>query len=190
MIEVIFFGRGGQGAVTAAQMLATGAFREGKMAQAFPSFGPERRGAPVTAYARISDGPIVDRSQITQADVVIVLDPKVLRTASPLRALKKKGCAILNVAQPAEEIRREMDDQDMEIHCIDASAISEEVYGQRAIPITNVAMLGALAAITGLIGFETVLATVDQFFSGEGAETSKETARLARKALEGIEPHE
>ena len=91
MIELVFFGRGGQGAVTAAQVLATAAFREGKYSQAFPSFGPERRGAPVTAYARIDETPIVDRSQVDRADYLMVLDPKVLKTANPLKMLRKNG---------------------------------------------------------------------------------------------------
>jgi len=184
MLEFIFYGRGGQGAVTAAQILATAAFHEGKYSQAFPSFGPERRGAPVSAYARIDDVPIVDRSQIEKADYVIVLDPKVLKTSNPLSALNKTGCAILNVDRSAEEMRKEAGNDDFGVFCLDASMISEEVYGQKSIPITNIAMIGAFASISGVVQLKTIIDTVDEFFSGENAEKSKKTARMANEKME------
>ena len=164
MLEFIFYGRGGQGAVTAAQILATAAFHEGKYSQAFPSFGPERRGAPVSAYARIDDVPIVDRSQIEKADYVIVLDPKVLKTSNPLSALNKTGCAILNVDRSVAEIRKEAGNDDLKVFCLDASMISEEVYGQKSIPITNIAMIGAFASISGVVQLKTIIDTIDEFF--------------------------
>lgn len=184
MIEIVFYGRGGQGAVTAAQILATAAFREGKYSQAFPSFGPERRGAPVTAYARIDDVHIVDRSQIEKADYVIVLDPKVIKTSNPLDVLNETGCAILNVDRSAAEMRKETGKDSLEIFCLDASMISEEVYGQKSIPITNIAMIGAFASISGVVQLKTILHTVDEFFSGENAEQSKKTARMANEKME------
>ena len=185
MIEIIFCGRGGQGAVTAAQVLATAAFQEGKYAQAFPSFGPERRGAPVTAYARIEERRIVDRSQILKADYVLVLDPNVIKTAMPLNAVKERGCAILNVNWPEQKIRAEAEVKGIQIFGIDASAISEDVYGKRPIPITNIAMLGAFAAVSGAVQLETVLLAVDKYFSGDQAEAARRTARMAFGKLEG-----
>ena len=186
MIEIIFSGRGGQGAVTAAQILATAAFREGKFSQAFPSFGPERRGAPVTAYARIHDAAIVDRSQIAKADYVIVLDPKVLITSNPLNALNKTGCAVVNVNRSANEIKKEFGKESIEIFCLDATVMSEEIYGPRPIPITNIAMIAAFASVSGVVQFETIIGTVDQFFFGEDAEKSKQAARMAKAAMERV----
>lgn len=185
MIEIIFFGRGGQGAVTAAQILATAAFREGKVAQAFPSFGPERRGAPVTAYARINDRRIVDRTQIMEADYILVLDPNVLKTAMPLSAVKEKGCAVLNVDWSEEKVRTEAEVKGIEIFGIDASAISEEVYGKRPIPITNITMLGAFAAVSGEVQLDTILVAVNNFFSGAQAEAAKKCARMAFEKIKG-----
>jgi 2-oxoisovalerate ferredoxin oxidoreductase gamma subunit len=186
MIEFVFFGRGGQGAVTAAQMLATAAFREGKYSQAFPSFGPERRGAPVTAYARIDETPIVDRSQVDRADYLLVLDPKVLKTANPLKMLRKNGCGILNVDRNMEHVCKEMRKDVREIYCIDASSISEKLYGKRPIALTNVAMLGAFAAISGVVRLETLLETIDHFFSGEDADKSKKAALMANEEMERV----
>lgn len=183
MIELIFFGRGGQGAVTAAQILATAAFREGKYSLAFPSFGPERRGAPVTAYARINELPIVDRSQIAKADYILVLDPKVLRTSNPLNALKEAGCAILNANKTTEDICTKVRKGDKRIYCINATFISEKVYGKRPIPITNIAMLGAFASISRVIKLNTILDTVEHFFSGESAQKSKQAALMANEEM-------
>ena len=185
MIEIIFLGRGGQGAVTAAQVLATAAFNEGNYAQAFPSFGPERRGAPVTAYARIDGNRIVDRSHILEADYVIVLDPNVLRTSDPSSLLKANGTAILNASKTPQEIGAEGAWRGIQVYSLDASGISETVYGQRSIPVTNIAMLGAFAAVSGVVRLDTVLTAVDDFFSGGQANEAKKTARLAFERLEG-----
>jgi 2-oxoisovalerate/pyruvate ferredoxin oxidoreductase gamma subunit len=184
MIEIVFYGRGGQGAVTASQILATAAFREGKYAQAFPSFGPDRRGAPVTAYARVDEKAIVDRSPIVAADYVIVLDPNLFKMSDPLRSLKNSGCAILNSEKPAKEIVLEAGRDRIHVFCIDASRISEQVYGETSIPITNVAMLGAFASASGAVSLDSILETLEQFFSGEGLEKAKKTARMAFERME------
>jgi 2-oxoacid:acceptor oxidoreductase gamma subunit (pyruvate/2-ketoisovalerate family) len=185
MIEIVFHGRGGQGAVTASQIVATAAFREGKYAQAFPSFGPERRGAPVTAYARIDDQTIVDRSLIVMADYVIVLDPSALRVSNPLARVKDHGCAILNMDRSPKDIQREFANDRIEVFCVDASMISEQVYGKTSIPITNISMLGAFASVSGIIQLDTLLDAVDQVFSGEGADRAKKTARIAYEKMQG-----
>jgi len=184
MIEIVFYGRGGQGAVTASQILATAAFREGKYAQAFPSFGPDRRGAPVTAYARIDEKAIVDRSPIVAADYVIVLDPNLFKMSNPLSGLKASGCAILNSDKPPEEFLKEVDRNGIRIFSIDASMISEQVYGKTSIPITNVAMLGAFTSVSGAIRLDSILETLDQFFSGAGLEKAVTTARVAFERME------
>jgi pyruvate ferredoxin oxidoreductase gamma subunit len=139
----------------------------------------------VTAYARIEERRIVDRSQILKADYVLVLDPNVLETAMPLNAVKERGRAILNVDWPEQKIRKEARSKGIQIFGIDASAISEDVYGKRPIPITNIAMLGAFAAVSGTVDLVAILLAVERYFSGEQAEAAKRTARMAFRKLEG-----
>jgi len=184
MIEIVFYGRGGQGAVTASQILATAAFREGKYAQAFPSFGPDRRGAPVTAYARVDEKAIVDRTPIVAADYVIVLDPNLFKMSDPLSVVKRSGCAILNSDKSSKAILEEVGKDAIRVFSIDASMISEQVYGETSIPITNIAMLGAFASVSGIIRLNSILEILSQFFSGEGLEKAKKTARLAFEKME------
>ena len=185
MIEIVFYGRGGQGAVTASQILATAAFREGKYAQAFPSFGPDRRGAPVTAYVRVDEKAIVDRSPIVAADYVIVLDPNLFKMSNPLSGLKRTGFAVLNWDKTPEEIFKLVGMDSIRIFYIDASTISEEIYGKTPIPITNIAMLGAFASVSEAIRLDSILKVLEQFFSGEGLEKAKKTARVAFEKMEG-----
>jgi 2-oxoacid:acceptor oxidoreductase gamma subunit (pyruvate/2-ketoisovalerate family) len=187
MIEIIFFGRGGQGAVTAAQALATAAFREGKYAQAFPSFGPERRGAPVTAYARIDDDRIIVRSNIIKADYVLVLDPNILKMHNPLASVKPHGTAILNVSSAAERTKKEGTPKNVRIYGLDATWISDKVYGQMPIPITNMALLGAFAALSGVLRLDSIFFALDGIISGERAEDAKKTARIAFEKMGATE---
>jgi pyruvate ferredoxin oxidoreductase gamma subunit len=107
MIEVRFHGRGGQGAVTSAELVALAAIEEGKFAQGFPSFGPERRGAPVVSFARVDDKPIRLRSKIYQPDVAVVLDPSLLKILDPSQGLKPGGLLIINTNKSIEQIRSE-----------------------------------------------------------------------------------
>ena len=186
MIEIVFYARGGQGAVTASQVLATAAFQEGKYAQAFPSFGVERRGAPVTAYARINESPILDRSTIEKADYVIVLASSLLKTSNPLDRLKEKGWAILNTDRSLKHLLDQNAPDGIKVFSIDATTISDKVYGKRSIPVTNVAMLGAFAAVTRIVLLDTLLDVIDQRFSGEASAKAKKTAHLAYEEMEGI----
>jgi len=184
-MEIVFYGRGGQGAVTASQVLATAAFQEGKYAQAFPSFGPDRRGAPVTAYTRVNGKAIVDRSPIMAADYVIVLDPNLFKMSNPLSSLKESGCAILNSDKSPNAILREVGREKIRAFSINASLISEQVYGKTPIPITNVAMLGAFVSVSGTIRMDSILETLDHFFSGKVLEKAKKSAQLAFEKMEG-----
>ncbi|MFC1820689.1 2-oxoacid:acceptor oxidoreductase family protein [Thermodesulfobacteriota bacterium] len=185
MIEIVFFGRGGQGAVTAAEVLATAASLEGKYAQAFPSFSGERRGAPVFAYARIDEHRIVDRGRIIKTDYLLLLDPNLLKTSNPLNDLKKNGTAILNLDRSPEDLIKKAGNPEIEVYCIDALAISEEIYGQKPIPITNIAMLGAFSSVSGAVQLDNIILAVDNFFSGKQAEEAKQTARMAFTKMEG-----
>jgi 2-oxoisovalerate/pyruvate ferredoxin oxidoreductase gamma subunit len=186
MVEIIFYGRGGQGAVTAADVLATAAFLEGKYAQSFPSFSGERRGAPVMAFARIADQHFTDRSKIVKADYVIVLDRNLLKTVRPLSSVKESGCAILNLDRSSEEVEKEFNTPGIKIMCIDASAISEAVYGERPLPIVNIAMLGAFAAVSEFVKMESIMLGVDKYFSGTRAEEAKKTAWMAYARIGGM----
>ena len=179
MIEIIFYGRGGQGAVMASQILATAAFLEGKYAHAFPRFGGERKGAPVVAYVRISPDPIEVRNPIEVPDMVIVLDAALLKTVYPLNSLRSNGLAIVNTSNSPEEIKKRSKNKDIRVDTIDATALSERVYGQSSIPIVNVAMLGYFAARTRVIEVESLLTSIDKYFTGDNAARAKESVKLA-----------
>lgn len=143
MFEIRFHGRGGQGTVTAAEILAQAAFLEGKYVQSFPQFGTERRGAPVTAFCRIDDKPIIIHSQIYRPDCVVVLDVSLMRSTDVTAGLKKDGWLILNTSQKPEcfghlGFRR--------IATVDATAIALfKKLGSEKAPITNTTILGAVA---------------------------------------------
>jgi len=140
MIEIRLHGRGGQGAVTSAELLALAAIKGGKYAQAFPSFGPERRGAPVVAFCRISDEQIKVRSVISHPDVVLVLDPSILRLVDVSNGLKADGVLVTNTRFSPEEIKKELGVK-TRLAVVDATKIAREELG---LPITNTTMLGAL----------------------------------------------
>ena len=150
MIEMRFHGRGGQGAVTSAELVARAAIDTGKYATAFPSFGPERRGAPVVAFARVDDAPVRLRSKIYAPDVVVVLDPSLLGIADPADGLKSDGMIIINTSHDADHIRKELSFNG-KVTVVDASLIAREVIG---LPITNTTMVGALVKGTGLLPVE------------------------------------
>jgi len=153
MLEIRWHGRGGQGAVTSAEMLARAAIGEGKYAQAFPSFGPERRGAPVLAFVRISSrDPIRVRTEITEPDIVVVLDPRLLGIVNVTSGLKPDGMVIINTKKKAEEIRKEFN-INTPIATVDATKIAREILG---VPITNTTMIGAVVKATGSVGLESL----------------------------------
>jgi 2-oxoisovalerate ferredoxin oxidoreductase gamma subunit len=179
MIEIIFYGRGGQGAVTAAQILATAAFREGKYSHALPYFRAERKGAPVIAYTRISDEPMEVRGSVEKADIILILDGALLKAINPLGSLKSGGLAIINTTRTPEEIMNLATNKDIKVDTIDATALSEKIYGQASIPRVNVAMLGHFVASTKSIKVESVLSAVDDYFYGENATKAKEGVKLA-----------
>ncbi len=164
MIEVRFHGRGGQGAVTAARMLAEAAFLEGKYAQAFPFFGAERRGAPVVAFARLDSKPIRIRSQIYHPDHVVVLDPTLLRTVNVTEGLKPEGVLILNSKGPPQGLRAG------KVVWVDATSIAMEEMGA---PITNMAMLGAYVRATEQVSLDSVLRAVGEYFKGGAGERNQ-----------------
>lgn len=160
MVEIRFHGRGGQGAVTSAELTALAAIDEGKFAQAFPSFGPERRGAPVMAFVRVSDTQIRTREKVYSPDVVVVLDPSLLQIVNVEAGLKEGGLVILNTKKSAEEVRRETGLK-ARLALVDASKIAMETM---RVPITNTTMLGALIKGAGLLGIEALRAPIQNRF--------------------------
>lgn len=152
MLEIRFHGRGGQGAVTSVELLALAAINEGKFAQGFPSFGPERRGAPVLAFLRINDKHIGLRCKIAHPDVVLILDPSLIRIQNPTADLKPDGVIVLNSPKSHAEIRREYGFKH-KLALVDANTIAREVLG---VPITNTTMLGALIKATGAVHVDSL----------------------------------
>jgi pyruvate ferredoxin oxidoreductase gamma subunit len=152
LTEIRWHGRGGQGAVTSTELLAQAAISEGKFAQAFPSFGPERRGAPVQAFNRVdSQAPVKIRADITNPDVVVVLDPSLLDKVNVTSGLKKGGRVIINTRKTASEIKKEFGIK-FPVATINATKIAREVLG---VPIVNTTMLGAVVKVTGIIDKES-----------------------------------
>jgi pyruvate ferredoxin oxidoreductase gamma subunit len=170
LIEIRWHGRGGQGAVTSTEMLAQAAIAEGKYAQAFPSFGPERRGAPVQAFNRVdSREPVRIRADITQPDCVVVLDPSLLGKVNVTSGLKKDGWVIINTRKTAEQIKSEFGIK-YPVATINATKIAREVLG---VPIVNTTMLGAVVKITGVIDKKSAHAPLDKRFGRLGERNIK-----------------
>ncbi len=160
MIEVRFHGRGGQGAVTAAEILAQAAIKQGLYAQAFPNFGPERRGAPVMAFLRVSKEPIRVRSKVYKPDAIVILDPTLLLSgASPTSGLKKDGKVVINSNKPVPEVKALFPDYDVAV--VDATKIAREEMG---ITITNTTMMGSLLKATGILDLQALEEPVKKRF--------------------------
>jgi len=178
--EIRIHGRGGQGAVTAAQLLAHAAFLEGKWVQAFPYFGAERRGAPVKAFARISDEPILVHSQVYNPDYIIVLESKLHEVVDVTEGLKKDGIIIMNTRKKPEEIGL----KDWRIATVDATDIALELdLLVSGLPVVNTSILGAFAKATGEVQLESVLKAIKITWSGSAGEKNAKAAELAYERL-------
>jgi pyruvate ferredoxin oxidoreductase gamma subunit len=161
MMEIRFWGRGGQGAVIAAELLAQAAFLDGKVPQSFPFFGVERRGAPVTAFARISDAPIGVRTSIAHPDVVVLLERGLLTAVPATDGLKDGGWVLVN-APP--DYPRLVAPPGARIATVDATRIAVGLgLGSATMPIVNTTLLGALARITGVVSPEALDRAIDSF---------------------------
>ncbi len=155
VIEIRWHGRGGQGAKTAALLLADAALSSGKYIQAFPEYGPERMGAPVASFNRLSSKPIFLHSGVTNPDVVIVLDPTLTESVDVTEGMSDGGVLIINTNKSPDEIRKELNlSGKIKVSTIDASTISRETIGRE---IPNTPMLGALIKATGLLDFKEML---------------------------------
>lgn len=178
--EIRIHGRGGQGSVTAAEVLAHAAFIEGKCVQAFPYFGAERRGAPVKAFARISNEPMLVHSQVYNPDYVIVLDPYIYKVVDVTEGLKKNGIIILNTKKKPEEIGL----KDWHVATVDATGIALELNLLVAgLPVVNTSILGAFAKATNEVKLESVLKAVRETWSGSAGEKNSKATELAYERL-------
>lgn len=155
MIEVRWHGRGGQGAKTAALLLADAALGDGKYVQAFPEYGPERMGAPVQSFNRISTEPISLHSGVTSPQIVVILDPTLIEVVDVTQGIKEDGVVLINTAESPQSMRPKLNIQGRKIYTVDASRISQEEIGRE---IPNTPMLGALVKVTGVIDSKNFLA--------------------------------
>jgi len=182
LVEFRWHGRGGQGAWTASELLARTALREGKYIQSFPEFGPERMGAPVTAFTRISTEPIRIHCAVYEPDVVVVLDPTLLKTVSVASGVDEDGVFLVNSADDLAKVRESLKTEKGKIWAIPATQIALRILGM---PITNTAMLGIVARATKIVSLESIEVTVKERFRPDLAEKNfaviKEAFQEARQ---------
>ncbi|MCS7116702.1 MAG: pyruvate ferredoxin oxidoreductase subunit gamma [Nitrososphaerota archaeon] len=162
MIEIRWHGRGGQGVVTAAVLLARAVINENRYAQAFAEFGPERRGAPVVAFTRIDDKPIYVRCNIYNPDIVVILTPALTSTVNVTDGLKNGGGIIINTTKQPEEIKKMMN-IDGFVATVNATKISID---ELSAPIVNTAILGSVVRATELVKLDTIVDVVRERFKG------------------------
>ena len=161
MIEIRWHGRGGQGAKTASLLLADAAFNTGKYIQGFPEYGPERMGAPITAYNRISDTPIRVHSNIYEPDYVVVVDDTLLDSVDVTSGLKENGAILINSNKKPEQLREKLNSYKGKIYTIDATKISMDCLKAN---FPNTAMLSAIVKITGIMTKDELLADMEGSF--------------------------
>ena len=154
LMEIRWHGRGGQGAKTASLLLADAAFNTGKYIQGFPEYGPERMGAPITAYNRISDTPITIHSNIYEPDYVVVVDDTLLTSVPVTAGLKKDGAIVINTTKTPEQLKEVLKGYEGAVYTIDARKVSEEALGKY---FPNTPMLAAIVKVAGVMTDEELL---------------------------------
>ena len=179
MFQVRIHGRGGQGAVTAAELLSVAAFMEDRHAQAFPSFGSERTGAPVVAFCRIDDRPIRVREPVMRPDALVVQDPTLLHQVDVFEGLRPDGAVLINSPRPVAELG--LGDLAGHALTVPATALARRHFGR---PVPNAVLLGGLAALTGCVAIESLTAAVRERFPGE---LGTANAAAAREAYEHVQ---
>jgi pyruvate ferredoxin oxidoreductase gamma subunit len=173
MKEIRIHGRGGQGSVTAAELLAGAAFEDGQFSQAFPAFGVERRGAPVQAFTRINDVPIRLRSQIYEPDYIIVQDPTLIEVVDVASGAKDDGIILINSDFAPEYFDL---DTNARIMTVNATKVALDIIGR---PIVNTVLLGAFAGATGEVRASSIVNAVKGRFSGKIGEKNAEAVQKA-----------
>jgi len=184
LTEIRWHGRGGQGAKTAATMVAEVALEEGKYSQGFPEYGPERMGAPIRGYTRISDGPIRFHCAITAPDVVVILDPTLIGAEDMADGLKPNGAIIVNTHETPAAIRRKLGIQHGKVYTVDATTIAIEEIGR---PIPNTPMIGALIRVSGFMQLDTVFHDIEKkFLKKLGASVVQGNIKAVKRAYEEV----
>jgi pyruvate ferredoxin oxidoreductase gamma subunit len=179
LIEIRLHGRGGQGAVTASRLIAIAAYEEGQYSQAIPMYGTERRGAPLTAFVRIDDQRVRERELVHTPDISIVLDPLIAKQQAVVDNLKPDGLVILNTKDEPEEVKL---GGDFRVATVDATTIALETLGR---PITNTAILGSFAKITGLVKLESIEKAIMKTFPGRIGEMNVEAVKRSYNEVKG-----
>lgn len=180
LIEIRWHGRGGQGAKTASLLLADAAFNTGKFIQGFPEYGPERMGAPITAYNRISDKPITIHSNIYEPDFVVVVDDTLLESVPVTAGLKEDGAIVINTTKDSEYLKKVLHGYNGSIYTIDARKISMETLGNY---FPNTPMLAAIVKVSGVMSDEQLLDDMKGSFKHKFAK-KPEVIEPNMKALE------
>ncbi len=184
LTEVRWHGRGGQGIVTVSRLLAQAALLDGKHVQAFPEFGPERRGAPVTGYTRISDESIVIHSYIYNPNIVVIVDPTLLGKIDVARGLVENGTVVANSDRKPEELRKELGVEKARVYTVNAARIALDILGR---PIYNTAMLGALVKTMPLVSMDSLSKVIKERFPGTVGEKNIAVVKRAYEEVYGVE---
>jgi pyruvate ferredoxin oxidoreductase gamma subunit len=182
LIEIRWHGRGGQGIVSVSRLLADAALSEKKHVQSFPEFGPERSGAPVRGFTRISDEPITIHSQIYSPNIVVVVDPTLLGNSNVTSGLPENGTVIANSERTPEELKKTLSITNAHVYSVNARRIALDVLGR---PIYNTAMLGALIKVAPITSFESIANVVKTRFPGPLGDKNVEAVRRAREEVVG-----
>lgn len=180
LIEIRWHGRGGQGAKTASLLLADAAFNTGKFIQGFPEYGPERMGAPITAYNRISNSPITIHSNIYEPDYVVVVDDTLLESVPVTAGLKEDGAIIINTTKDADYLKKVLNGYRGNIYTIDARKVSMETLGKY---FPNTPMLAAIVKVSGVMSDQELLDDMKGSFKHKFAK-KPEVIEPNMKALE------
>lgn len=184
LVEVRWHGRGGQGIVTVSRLLAHAALLDGRYVQAFPEFGPERRGAPVTGYTRISDEPIVIHSHIYNPNFVVIVDPTLLGKIDVTNGLVEGGTVVAHTERKPEELKEELKVEKARIYTVNAMRIALDILGR---PIYNTAMLGALVKAAPLASLDSLAKVIKERFPGAVGEKNVAVTKRAYEEVCGIE---
>ncbi|WP_281645987.1 2-oxoacid:acceptor oxidoreductase family protein [Parendozoicomonas sp. Alg238-R29] len=188
MFQVRIHGRGGQGVVSAAEMLSIALFHEGAHAQAIPSFGSERMGAPVEAYVRIDDQEIELREPVSEPDMVIIQDPSLLHSLDVFAGLSANGYVLINSSRTLEEL--DVSDQlshlpERHVHCLPGTELALEYLGR---PTPNTVLLGAFCSVVDSFSLVSLNSAIEQKFSGSVARKNIIAAKAAFTLIEERQP--
>ncbi|MEA2098367.1 MAG: 2-oxoacid:acceptor oxidoreductase family protein [Patescibacteria group bacterium] len=183
--QIRIHSRGGQGAKTAAQIIAEASIEEGKFAQAFSEYGPERSGAPMKTFLRISNKPINLHCDVEVPDLILVVDPSLLGEVLVADGLVDNGIIIVNCGSSPEEIRKKLKNKNCQVYNVDGTKIAMELFGK---DIPNMPMIGAVIKITGLISYEQLIKSVREKFERKlGKELTEKNIEALKEGYGSVE---